>query len=183
MPLPANSVSPAVRRFVKAYPLQTQLISERVAIHSIENSERIFGQILRGRDAVKNHGLVPRQGTEKLDNSGVACIYQKCMVPMVDQMPFRQRLDFREIHHHAVSWIPLFFYDLAGKGNFENIAMPMQVAALAPVIGNTMTSIKLKATGDKHDELGDKTGRDYIIGGFHAFQYMKQETNGYAERQ
>ncbi len=104
------------------------------------------------------------------------------MVPTVDQMFLRQRLDFREIHHHTVGRIPFLFDDLAGKGDFENIAMPMQVPALAPVVGNTMTGIKLKATGDKHDKLGEKTECDYIIAEYLAFRATRQEMNGYAER-
>ena len=84
-----------------------------------------------------------RQRSEKFDNRGITCIDKKSVIPKIDQMFLCQRFYFGEIHHHAIRRIPFLFEDSSSKGYFKNIAVPVQMPALAPVIRNTMTSIKL----------------------------------------
>jgi len=61
-----------------------------------------------------------------------------------------QRFYLGKIHHHAVGRVTRLMNDLASQRNFERISVSMQVATLALVIGNSMTSIKLESTGDTH---------------------------------
>jgi hypothetical protein len=72
------------------------------------------------------------------------------VIPQVDQMLNGQRLDLGKIHDHPVGAIAVLTDDLAAERDFDGIAMAMQMAALALVVRNTMTGIKLKAARDQH---------------------------------
>lgn len=74
------------------------------------------------------------------------------MIPDINYMLLGQCFNLGEIHHHAIGSISILLDDIAGQGNFQRIAVPMQMPALTLVIGNTMTCVKLQAAGDEHGE-------------------------------
>ena len=53
--------------------------------------------------------------------------------------------------------------------------MPVQVAALAFVVRDAVTSVKLEAAGDKHDKLGKKQGPIISLDNFRLFMPQSQE--------
>jgi hypothetical protein len=63
---------------------------------------------------------------------------------------FGQILDLREIHHHAVRGVTGFVDHAAGEGDFNGVAVPVQVTALAFVIRDAVPGIEFQTAGDKH---------------------------------
>ncbi|GAB1393135.1 hypothetical protein MASR1M60_12980 [Rhodocyclaceae bacterium] len=79
------------------------------------------------------------------------------MVPYLDNMAHRDLLDLGEVHHHAVVGLTGGFDDLSGKRDFQRIPMPVQVAALALMVGDAMAGVELEAAGNLHKK-GDNPG-------------------------
>lgn len=123
----AHRVGPAVGRFVKTNLFELQVIAVSVAIDGVEALEGDASQVLGGRDAVENNRLVLGQGVQELDNRGIAGKSEKGMIPGVDQVGLGEILDLREIHHHAVGGVAGLVDDAAGKGDFDDVAMPVQM--------------------------------------------------------
>ena len=145
-----SRVCPAVRRFVKAYSLKVQAVTVSVAINPIENREGLLGEVFSGRDTFQYHRFVLGQCLQKLYNRRVAGIDEEGVIPQVDQMLLGQRLDLGEIHDHSVGCVTVLADDVAGKRNFQRVAMAVQMAALTFVVWNAVAGIKLKAASDKH---------------------------------
>jgi hypothetical protein len=59
-------------------------------------------------------------------------------------------LDFGKIHHHAVVRPSRCFDDAATEGYFKRVAVAVQVAALALVIGDPVARIEFEAAGYAH---------------------------------
>lgn len=159
----ANSIRPAIGRFKKTHPLQSQVVTVGILEYTVEYRKCPFGKILRSRNAIEHDSLVVWNRLQEVYNPRVARIDQKGVIPVVYQMLLRQRFDLGEVHHHTVGWIARLIDDIATKGDFQRIAMPMQMATLTPVVGNSMTGVKLKAAGNEHQKLGGNTAGDYII--------------------
>jgi hypothetical protein len=70
------------------------------------------------------------------------------VVPDVDQVLFGQRLDVGEVHDHAVVGIAFDVDDVAGQGDFQRVAVAVQVAALALVVGNAVAGIEFQLAGN-----------------------------------
>ena len=86
------------------------------------------------------------------------------MIPTVNDVLPGKRLDLLEIHEHAICGITLLPDYVARKSHLKHIAMPMQMSALAFVIGNPVTGIEFEATGNAHDWPKENVAADYIIG-------------------
>jgi hypothetical protein len=56
----------------------------------------------------------------------------------------------REIHHHSVGRVTVVADDIAGQGDLDRIAVPVQVTTLTLVVGNAMAGVELEAAGDEH---------------------------------
>ena len=85
------------------------------------------------------------------------------MIPFVDQILIGEILDLGKIHHHAVGGIANLVDDAARQGDFNRIAMPVQMAALAVMVGDAVPGIELEAAGYQHDLLLNKTVADYTM--------------------
>ena len=126
------------------------MIAKAVTENGVKNGEGFFGQILGGRHAVEQHRLVARQAAQEFHDRRIACIGQKRMIPEVNDMLFGERFDFGKIHHHAVGGIAVLADDLATERDLQRVTMPVQMSALALVVGDAVSGIEFKAAGDEH---------------------------------
>lgn len=140
------------------------MVAKVVAEYAVKNGKSSFGQIFCRRNTFENDGFVTRQRFQKFDDGRITCINEKSMIPVVDQMPFCQRLDVGKIHHHAVGCIAVMTDDVAGQGDFESVTMTVKMAAMAFVIGDTVAGVKLQAASDEHGEIRRKIQRPNYIG-------------------
>ena len=108
----AYGVDPAVRGFVESDPFQLQMIAVRIPVDAVEDAEGFFGQILGCWNTVKDDGFVSRQAVQKVEYRSVAGIDQKRVVPKGNDVFVGQRLDVREIHHHAIGRVAGTFNDV-----------------------------------------------------------------------
>src|SRR5574343_487431 len=74
-------------------------------------------------------------------------------------MCFGEIFDLGEVHHHPVGSIAGLIDNAAGQGDFDGVAVPVQVSALAFVIRDAMPGIEFEAAGNKHGSgpLGGST--------------------------
>ena len=159
------------------------MVSVGVLVDGVKDLECFFGEIFCCWDAVEDDGFMSREGGEEFDDLCVALVDEEGVIPLVEQAGFGQRLDFGEVHYHAVGGIAGFLEDFSGKRYFKRITVSVQMAALAFVVGNTMAGVEFQAAGDLHSvgcplnrnlrrfllaqkrRLGLNWGfRDYIIG-------------------
>src|SRR5574343_622912 len=113
-----------------------------------------------GWDPIENDRLVAGQRGEKIDNCLVAGKGKEGVIPLLDQMGIGQILDLREIHDHAVGGIACLVDDTAGEGYFDDVAVPMQVAALAFVVRDAVPGIEFEAAGNQHGLFSRQGGRE-----------------------
>ena len=89
-----------------------------------------------------------RQGLQEIHHRPVAGIDEEGVIPHIHHMGLGQGLDVGKIHHHAVGRVPILVDDAAGEGDFQHVAVPVQMAALTAVIGNAMAGIEFQAAGN-----------------------------------
>jgi len=77
----------------------------------------------------------------------IAFIDDKRMIPFSDQVFHGQGFHVGEIHHHTAIRCPDILDQIAFERNLDHITMPMQIAALAAVIGDAVPCIEFKFTG------------------------------------
>ncbi len=106
------------------------------------------------------------QAFQELNDRGIARIDEEGMIPNGNQVFIGQRFDLGEVHDHPVGRIAGLQDDVAGEGYLDRIAMAVQMTALAPVVGDSVTGVKLEATGDLHGSPCKAVVRNYIIAGF-----------------
>lgn len=126
------------------------MIAVGISINLVEKLEGALGQIFRGRHTRHQHRFVVRHTAQKANQWLVPLKNQEGMIPAVHDMFLGQRLDFGKVHHHAVGSITIELNHLSGQSDFQRIAMPVQMAALAFMIGNAMAGIEFQAAGDLH---------------------------------
>ena len=77
------------------------------------------------------------------------------MVPMRNQMGFGQSFHFREIENHAVAGIAILFMRIALERYMQYVTVPVQITALAVMIGNPVSGIELEFSGNgQHEKSG-----------------------------
>ena len=74
-------------------------------------------------------------------------------------MPLGDGLDFGKVHHHAVIGPSGGIDHAAAEGDFERVAVPVQVAALALVVGDAVAGIEFEAAGYAHGREGRVCGK------------------------
>ncbi len=126
------------------------MIAVGVLKHAVEEIEGVLGKVFRSRNTTENHGSMVWYRLQKLDNLSVTGMNQESVIPMIDEVLLNQCFDFRKIHNHAVGWITRLQDDIAAEGDFECVAMAVQMTTPALVIRNTVTGIKFEAAGDQH---------------------------------
>ena len=126
------------------------MIPVGVAINRIKACKGLRREVFCGRDAVENDRLVIGECREEVDDLCIARINKEGVIPQVDEVLLGERFDFGEVHDHAVGRIAGARDDFAGKRDFERIAVPVQVTALALVIRDAVTGVELEAAGDEH---------------------------------
>ena len=157
----SQRVGPTVGSLIKSDSFQTQVVSVGVAIASVEQIKSNPGQVFGRRHCGQNDGLVVGDCLEKLANRPVVLVHQKCVVPSINDMLFCQRLDLGEVHDHAIGSVMGPCDDVARERYLNRVTMPMQMAALAFVVGNSVPGIEFQAAGNFH---GDFLGRFVIVG-------------------
>ena len=128
------------------------MVAIGIAVNRVKDTEGSRRQILGGRHAIEHYGAVVGHRLQEAEHSRIACIDKESMVPDIDHVLLGQRFHLGKIHDHAVGSIAILANDVPGKSNFDRIAMPVQVPALALVIGDAVTGIELEAAGDEHGE-------------------------------
>lgn len=161
----AHCVSPAVRCFVEAYPFQAQVIAVGVAVNGVQAVESDPRQIFGCRNPVENDRLVIGQRVQEVHDGVVAGKCQKGMIPFVDQIFLRQILDQRKIHDHAVGGVASLVDDAARQRDFDDIAVTVQMAALAAVVGDAVARVEFEAAGDQHGGFIYCAAVDYTMTG------------------
>ena len=155
----AHAVRPVVGGFVEADSLQAQLVVVSVPVSGIEDVERDLREIFGGRDGIEDDGLVFRQAGEKITYHAIAAIDQEGVIPCVDQLFIGDALHIGKVHHHALFGLAFSRNDVAGQGDFDGVTMPVQMPALAGVVGDAVSCIEFQAAGDEHDGCGQGGGR------------------------
>lgn len=72
------------------------------------------------------------------------------MIPSIDNACLGQLLDARKVHDHAIFRDAVGSYHGTCQGYLDRVAMAMQMAAVAFVIGDAMTGIEFETAGDLH---------------------------------
>ena len=70
------------------------------------------------------------------------------MIPLVDEHGIGDVFHVGKVHHHTLFRRALGADDVAGQGDFERVAVAVQVAALAGVMGNAVTGIEFQSACD-----------------------------------
>ena len=161
----AHCVCPAIRCFVEANPLKSQVIAVGVAVNRVQAVESDTRQILGSRHLIKDDGLVIRQRVQKIDDGAVAGKGQKGVIPFVDQVCLGQILDQGKIHDHTVGAVAGLVDDVSGKRYFDDVAVAMQVPALAAVVGDAVARVEFEAAGDQHGGIVFCAAADYTMTG------------------
>lgn len=143
-----------------------QVVAVAVAIERIEDGESNAGKVLGSRYGVEDHRFVAGQGGQEARDGLVVAPDEECMVPDVDHVALGDGLDLGEVHHHAVVGTAGAVDDPADERDFQRVAVPVQMPALALVIGNPVACIELKAACDAHvgQRLWQSSGRRIIRG-------------------
>lgn len=175
----AHCIRPAIGRFVETNLLQLQVVAVNVAVSGIKNLKSGLCQIFCRWHTIKQYRLVAGQGDKEINNRLVAAERQKSVIPGIDQMRLGNFLDLRKIHHHAVGGIAGLVDDVAGKGDFDGVAVPVQVPALALVVRDAVAGIEFKAAGDKHWKRPCGNGSaDYIIAAMLTIEDHRRDSAG-----
>ena len=117
------------------------MVAVSVLILIFEDFKRFRRHILCGWHTRENHGFVIWQCVQKIQHFHIFCIHQKRVIPHIHHAFARDAFDIRKIHHHAI--FGGFLRDnVARKRDFKGVAVAMQIAALAFVMGDAMTSIE-----------------------------------------
>ena len=148
-----DGVCPAIRRFVESDSFQAKMIAIGILKYLVKDFEGFFSEVFRCRNAIQNDRLVVGNRSQEVDNRGITCINQKGVIPEVDNMLASERFDFGKVDDHSIGGVTVFLDDVATQCDFERIAMTVQVTALAPVVGDAMARIKLKAASDLHGRI------------------------------
>jgi hypothetical protein len=111
------------------------MIAVAVAVERIEDGEGDAGQVFGGGHRVEDHGLVPRQAGEEIRHRPRRRARPGRRDPRHRPHALGDGLDFGKIHHHAVVGPSGGIDHAAAQGDFERIAVAVQVAALALVVG------------------------------------------------
>jgi len=135
-----------------------------VAIDRIKNLEGESRQIFCSRHLVEQHGLVAGQAGQKIGNRGVAAIDQEGMIPNFDHVLHGELFHFGKVHHHAVVGLPGSVDDVAPQGDFDDIAMAMQMTALALMVGDAVAGVEFEAASDLHGGHGNQGVAKYSLG-------------------
>lgn len=147
---PRRAIRPVVGCFVDAHLFQAQVVAISIPVSGIENVESDLREIFNCRHDFENNGFVIRQACQKVTDERVAAIYQKRMVPRVYQLRLGDAFDVGEVHHHALCGLSFGSNDVAGQRDFNRVAMPVQMFALAGVVGDAMPGVEFQAAGDEH---------------------------------
>lgn len=142
--------------------MQSQVIAIGVAIGGVEDVKGNPGKVFRCRHPIENDRFVSGQAGKKLNNRAVPGVGQEGVIPGIHQLRLGQILDPGKVHDHAVGRVAGFVDDVAGQGDFDSVAVTVQVSTLALVIGNAVTGVKFQAAGDEHQE-NQWRGRARII--------------------
>lgn len=121
-------------------------------MHVREDVERDRREILDGRNPVEDDRLVIGHLFEERAHDFVARIDEKRVIPLADEMLHREPLHVREIHHHPAVGRALGLDEIAAQRDFEHVAMPVQIPALAAVIGDAVPRVEFEFSGNQHDE-------------------------------
>jgi hypothetical protein len=148
-------------------PTATTGSASRAVVGRIQNAEGFSCQVLGGRYHVQHHGLVPGDGLKQGHHRGVAAIHEEGVVPAFDHEFVGNALDVGKVHHHAIDRQAVGLDDLARQGHLDRVAVAVQMAALAGVVGDPVSGIEFETTGDAHGgpHLTDlfQVGADYSI--------------------
>ncbi len=83
----------------------------------------------------------------------IVLVDQEGVVPKVDELLLRDMLDVGIIHDHALVGCTFGFYDLPRKRDFDGVAVAMEVAALAFVVGDSVPRVEFETSRDQHVRL------------------------------
>lgn len=139
------------------------MVAVGVVIHPIKQGKCRGGQVFGGGHYVEHHGLVSRQAFEETQQGSVAAPDEESVIPGVDQVLPGQGLDVGKVHHHSVQGRPCLANDIAQQRDLDGVAMAVQMAALALVVGNAVTGIEFEAAGDAHGASGNLSVAGRII--------------------
>lgn len=137
------------------------MVAVGVAVGWSENFEGDARQIFGGGYALQNDRLVIGQGVQKSDDLRVAPPDQEGMVPRLHDEAHGDFLDLGEVHDHAIVGLAGRLDDLARQRYFESVAMAVQMATLALVVGDTVPGIEFQATGNQHGGSGNLAESQY----------------------
>ena len=72
------------------------------------------------------------------------------MIPDINDLLLGDRLDVAEVHHHAVHWRTVALDGVTGQRDLQRVAVAVEVAALAGVVGNAVARVEFQAARDTH---------------------------------
>ena len=126
------------------------MVAIGVAVNRVQAVESDPCQVFRSRDTVEKDRLVIGQRIQEIDDGLVAGKRQEGVVPFVDQMRLGQILDLREVHDHAVGGVAGLVDDVPRQRDLDDVAVAVQMPALAAVVGDAVARVEFEAAGDQH---------------------------------
>ena len=155
-----SDIGPAVWGFIEAKLFEVQVITVGVAVNRVEDAESNLSKVFNGRHAIENDCLVVRHAVQKINHLRVSGEGQEGVIPTVNNVLLGECLDLGKIHDHTVGGVAGLVDDFSGKSNLNRIAVTVQMATLAFMVGNAMSGIEFQATGDQH---GDSSNWQRVI--------------------
>jgi hypothetical protein len=134
--------------------------AEAVIVRAFQHVESSLRQMLSCWRSVENNRSMTRQSAQKVEDAVILAPRKKGVIPPVDQFTRGDCLDVRKVHNHALARIARGRAHLTGQGDFDGIAVPVQMTAPAVVIGNTMARVELEPACDAH-ERPERSTPDY----------------------
>jgi hypothetical protein len=91
-------------------------------------------------------------GAQEFDDNMILGVSEKCMIPGFDDVLMHERFNAGKIGDHTLFGVAFGSNDITADGNFDRVAVPVEVPAPARVVGNAMTGVEFEPAGDAHRE-------------------------------
>jgi hypothetical protein len=109
-----------------------------------------MGEVFRRRRCIEQDRLVPGDAIQKAGDGGILPPGEEGVVPGIHDLFPRNRLDRGKIDDHAFIRRAGGGADRAAQRDFDGVTMPVQVAALAVVVGDAVAGVEFQPAGDAH---------------------------------
>ena len=118
------------------------------------DAREVFG----GGNGVEHDRSMVRDALEERAHQGVVAMHEEGVIPRIDHGFVDEGLEGGEVEHHSLVAASGLWDRLTDERHLECIAMAVQVATPAFMVGNAVPGVEFEASGDLHGRiLAEKT--------------------------